>query len=53
MLALIVQSKRKASLEEREKTDSDLLDDYERIIWNHREEFLEQKIFPILSISLM
>ena len=47
MLALIVQSKRKASLEDREKPDIDLLDDYERIIWNHREEFLEQKIFPI------
>lgn len=46
-IALIVQSKRKESKEERGRTDLELFDDYMKTIWAHRSEYREQKIFPV------
>jgi len=46
-MALIVQSKRKETKEERDGTDTELFADYKRAIWDHRFEYQAKKIFPV------
>jgi hypothetical protein len=46
-VAILVQSKRKETPEERGRTDVELWNEYKKAVWNHREAFITNRIFPV------